>query len=95
MKPEAEILSKGWNYRFLIGCFFVGLLGQAIFLPCLCAIGNAKMTFAGILDILILSRCIVAHSRKETGSGWLFYAVLIATSPAWIEAGTWMIFRET
>jgi hypothetical protein len=95
MKSESASLSTGWNYRFLIGCFVVGLLGQTILLPCLCAIGNAKIAFAGVFDILILCRCIIARFRNETGNGWKFYAVLTVTSPGWIEAGTWIIFRET
>jgi hypothetical protein len=97
MKNKAEDLphAKSWNYRLLIGCFFVGVLGQAIFLPCLCAIGNAKMAFAGIFDSLVLIRCIIAYSRKEKGNGWIFYAALIVTSPAWIEAGAWITFKET
>jgi hypothetical protein len=97
MKTEPQILPHGkdWNYNWLSGGFLVGALGQAIFLPCLCNIGTAKTMFAGVFDLLLLIRCIIAYSRKEKGDGWKFYTALVFTSPAWIEAGAWIAFRET
>jgi hypothetical protein len=86
---------KTWNFGVLLVAILIGVSGQAILLPCLCSIGRVKMTFAGLFSAMIVCRTVVAYWRKEKGNGWIFYSVLIATSPAWIEGGTWLAFGDT
>ena len=73
----------------------VGFILQMLVLPCLCQTGTAKMTFAIMFDLLVLVRTLVAHYRKETGRGWIVYAVLCYTSAGWIEGITYLILGET
>ncbi len=74
-----------WNRRWLGVSLVLGLVGQAVFLPCLCAQGEAKMLFAAVLDLLWGLRVGLACYRQERGRGWVFYALLILTSPLWIN----------
>ena len=50
------------------------------------------MLFAVIIDILILFRIGAARYLKEQGKGWIFYLILIITSPAWIQLAAWIVF---
>ena len=61
------------------------LIIQMLFVPCLCSIGTAKLTFALAVDLLVLLRLTVAKSEKEIGKVWIFYLLLLLTSPIWIE----------
>lgn len=61
------------------------LMLQMLFLPCLCKIGSAKLTFGLVIDLLVLLRLTVAKNEKETGKVWIFYLLLLLTSPIWIE----------
>jgi hypothetical protein len=97
---EAEVLhpskpAKGWNYQHMVVALLVSFLLQALVLPCLCPIGNAKMTFAMTFDVLVLARTLVAYKCKETGRGWIAYAVLCYTSAGWIEGVTYLVLGET
>ena len=75
--------------------FFIGLILQSFVLPCLCTIGTAKMTFALVFDVMVLTRMLVAYRRHETGRGWIVYAVLCYTSAGWIEGITYLVLGET
>jgi hypothetical protein len=74
-----------WNYEHLIVALVIAFILQSLFLPCLCQIGEAKTNFALVLDGLVLLRSGVARLRRETGSGWVFYVVLLYSSPLWIH----------
>lgn len=80
-----KALKEGWNYDQLILAFFFAFLAQMLFLPCLCDIGEAKVHFALIFDGLIVLRLIVARLLKQKDRGWIFYAILLYSSPLWIE----------
>jgi hypothetical protein len=84
-----------WNYRHMAVALFVGFILQALVLPCLCSIGTAKITFAVVFDVLVLARTLVAYRRRETGRGWIVYAVLCYTSAGWIEGITYLVLGRT
>ncbi|MHC4388267.1 MAG: hypothetical protein ACYSX1_06635 [Planctomycetota bacterium] len=88
---QQQAAQDEWNYKHLICALVVAFVLQSIVHPCLCQIGTAKTVFALVFDALILARIVVAKLRKEKGKGWLFYAILLYTSPAWIELGTWIL----
>ena len=67
---------------------------QILLLPCLCWIGRGKMIFALIFDGLWALRIIVAALLHEKGKGWIFYAILMATSGIWIALAGWIIFKH-
>lgn len=73
-----------WDYRHLMGALVAAVVLQAMFLPCLCAAGTAAITLALVYDGLVLVRIAVARLRQETGRGWIFYVVLLYTSPVWM-----------
>lgn len=97
MNTTASIVESPvrWNLRLLAVALFIGFILQSLFLPCLCAIGTAKIFFAYSFDGLILLRMLLAYFRRETGRGWLVYAVLCYTSAAWIEGITYLVLGET
>lgn len=80
-----------WNFRHLGTALFIGFVFQSLFLPCLCSIGDAKMGLAFSFDGLVLTRMFVAWFAHETGRGWIFYAVLCYTSPAWIDGVAYLV----
>jgi hypothetical protein len=86
---ETETRESTWRISRLLAAFVVGLALQAFFLPCLCAIGTAKMKMAIILDILIWLRVVAAWMAREQRGG-TFYAALWITSPLWIQLAFWM-----
>ncbi|MBI5382513.1 MAG: hypothetical protein HZA31_11485 [Opitutae bacterium] len=88
-------IPSAWNYRHLAAALFVGFILQTLVLPCLCFIGTAKMTFAVGFDLLVLARTLFAYRRRETGRGWIFYAMLCYTSAGWIEGITYLVLRKT
>ncbi len=45
---------SSWNFTAVTAALVIGLVGQMTFLPCLCAIGNAKLVFALLFDGLIV-----------------------------------------
>ena len=80
-----------WNFKHLLAALLAGFVLQSLFLPCLCDIGTAKITLAYAFDVLVLIRVAAARACHETGKGWLFYAVLCYTSPAWIEGAAYFV----
>jgi len=84
-----------WNFRQLGAALFIGFVLQSLFLPCLCQIGTAKMTFAFYFDALVLARMVIAYFCHETGRGWIFYAALCYSSAAWIEGITYLVLGDT
>jgi hypothetical protein len=84
-----------WNFKRLLIVFGIALLAQALFLPCLCDSGTAKIRFALVLDLLVVMRAGIAYLARERGSVWKFYAWLIGTSPVWIQAIAYVVFGET
>src|SRR6185503_8668092 len=83
-----------WNFKRLLIVFGIGLILQALLLPCLCDAGTAKMRFALVLDLLVVVRAGIAYLAREQGNGWKFYGWLIGTSPLWIQAVAYLIFGE-
>jgi hypothetical protein len=83
-----------WNFRHLLAAFLIGFLLQSLFLPCLCAIGDAKIALAYSFDGLVALRMLWAYFRRETGKGWIAYAVLCYTSVVWIEGITYLMLGE-
>src|SRR5438128_1964516 len=73
-----------WNFWHLGCAFVIGFILQQIFLACLCNIGQAKTTFALVIDALVGVRVLIAYIIRERGRGWIFYTVLLYTSPGWI-----------
>src|SRR5690242_4264725 len=88
--PALEI-APGWNFKHVLAALVVGFVLQSLWLPCLCDIGTAKITFACAFDALVLIRVLVARACHETGKGRLFYVVLCYTSPAWIEGVAYLV----
>lgn len=82
---ESAANGDGRNCGRLFFALIVAFLLQSIFLPCLCPVGDARIRFAMIFDGLMLLRISVAHLVHERGEGWLFYAILIYSSPLWIR----------
>ena len=84
-----DVQESTWRVSRLLPAFAVGLIAQAVFLPCLCAVGTAKMNMALILDALIWLRVVGAWIAKERRGG-TFYAAVWITSPLWIELAFWI-----
>ncbi len=89
MTVPKEAQREGWNYKLLLVAFFYGFIGQMC-LPCLCQVGVAKSTVAFIFDGLFILRIIAARLLKQKDKGWIFYAILVATSALWIELAAWI-----
>lgn len=90
--PAATVTNPSrWNFRHLGAALFIGFVLQNLLLPCLCEIGTAKIKFALCFDTLVLLRMAIAYFSRETGRGWIFYAVLCYTSAAWIEGLTYLV----
>ena len=81
-----------WHYRGLLLAFVISLVLQAVLLPCMCIEGKAEVAFAGVFDILILCRIIIARELNEQGKGWIFYLVFTLTSALWISGLVHLIF---
>ena len=94
MKEDIDKCDKKnaeWDFIRMLLILLVAFLFQSIAVPCLCAAGVGKMKFAIIIDLLILIRIIYAKLRHEKGRGWIFYAVLLLTSPIWINLLSWVV----
>ncbi len=85
MPDIEEVQREGWNYKHIICALIIGLVLQNLFLPCLCQIGMAKITVALIFDGLVVLRIIAAKLLKQKDKGWIFYTVLLYSSPLWID----------
>jgi hypothetical protein len=90
----APAVSGAWNYKQLFAALGIALILQSLILPCLCSIGTAKVSFAYALDGLVLLRMGIAYIRRETGSGWKFYAWSLCTSPLWIQGIAYLVFGD-
>jgi len=77
--------SSSWDYKHLWSALVIAFVLQSMLLPCLCDVGMAKMKLALWFDLLVALRIGMARVIGETGRGWIFYAILIWTSPGWIE----------
>ena len=95
ISPPESTTAHRWNSKHLAAALAVGVLSQLLFLPCLCQIGTAKITFAFVFDALVVARWWVANRRHETGRGWIVYAILCYTSAGWIEGIAYLIWGET
>ena len=95
VSPTANVEPARWNFRQLGAALFISFVLQNIFLPCLCPIGTAKVVFALSFDGLVLVRMIWAYFRRETGKGWIVYAVLCYSSVVWIEGITYIVLGDT
>jgi hypothetical protein len=88
---QPATVRQPWNYQHVLVGFAITVILQGLFLPCLCNIGQAKSVFGWVIDLLVAIRIAVAYLRKETGRGWLFYVVLLYTSPVWITLVAWIV----
>jgi len=70
-KPLAQ-----WRYVAVINSLILGVLFQAVFLPCACYRGTANFYMVITVDLLIILRVIIARIRKERNKGWIFYLIL-------------------
>jgi len=82
--------NAGWNYKHLACALIIGYLLQSAFLSCLCATGSAKMAMATTFDGLVVLRIIAAKMLQQKDKGWIFYVVLLYSSPLWIELASWI-----
>jgi hypothetical protein len=89
-QSEQSEAATGWQYGQICVAFTVAIVLQSLMLPCLCEVGTAKGKLALGVDALVFARTAIAWMRKETGRGWLFYAVLLYTSAFWIEGLAWV-----
>ena len=80
-----------WNFKYLSIALFIGFGLQSLFLPCLCDVGTAKMALAFSFDGLVLIRMLLAYFRRESGKGWIVYAVLCYTSVLWVEGLAYLV----
>lgn len=81
---------KEWNYRHLICALIVAFVLQNLFLACLCQEGTARVTFALVFDGLVILRIVAARLLNQKDKGWIFYMVLLYSSPLWIELASWL-----
>ena len=77
--------SVGWPLTVCGSILFISLLLQALFLPCLCARGAAKMNAAFLFDLAFILRFILARLLHQTDRGWIFYGVILLSSFIWID----------
>ena len=74
-----------WNFRQLLIAFFVTLTIHTVILQGTDPIGPVLIRFSWMFDGLVLMRILVALVLNEHGRGWLFYMILLYTSPIWIS----------
>jgi hypothetical protein len=86
--------AAGWNFKALACALVITFILQNIFLPCFCAMGSARMALAFIFDGLVIVRVLIARGMREQGRGWIFYLILIYTSPLWIKGLVWAFTGE-
>jgi hypothetical protein len=63
----------------------IAFILQNLFLSCLCAQGIATITWAFVVDALILARILAGWYRCEQGRWWMVYCALLISSPIWME----------
>ncbi|GAG03113.1 unnamed protein product, partial [marine sediment metagenome] len=89
MPDIEETQRQGWNYRHLISALVIGFMIQMFVFPshAYCGRQSVALTFAFVFDGLIVLRIYVALWVRQKGKGWIFYAVLLYSSPFWIALG--------
>lgn len=94
MTSGGWVTSEAWNRgasrrRWLLAALAVGVVGQLLFLNCLCHLSRPKLATAGWFDLLWATRLAWTEWRGllpiASRQGWLFYAGLMVSSPAWIH----------
>jgi hypothetical protein len=80
-----EVQAEGWNYRYLYCALVFGFMLQSMFLSCACNRGSIRMMAAFGFDGLMVLRIIVVKLLKQKDKGWIFYMILIYSSPVWIR----------
>ena len=83
-QPPIAPVSALWNYKALLLALGISFILQMMFLPCFCYEGGVKIDFAMKFDGFVLLRMLIACAYKERGRTWLFYAIILYTSPVWI-----------
>ena len=89
---DVEKAAGEWNYAQLALALVVAFVLDAMLLPCMCNIGTAKMQVALVFLALVVLRIVIARLMREKGKGWIFYLVLLYSSPLWIEIAGWWVF---
>lgn len=92
MPDVDEVQRAGWNYTHLCVALVVGVVVQSLVLTCACYRGSLNMKVAFLFDGLIVLRIIVAKLLKQKDKGWIFYAILIYSSPVWMYLLTRIMF---
>ena len=85
--------SMQWDYNALFKALAISVLLQTMFLSFLCFEGKIMTDFAMLFDAFVLMRILIAWLRKERGRTWLFYAILLYTSPIWILTVFVILFK--
>ena len=80
-----------WNFKRLLAISAAAFILQVLSLPCLCEVGQAKFSFALVLDLVVALRVGVAYLTRERGDAWIIYAWLVGTSPVWITAVAYLV----
>lgn len=65
-----------WNYFTVLLALVAAVMLQSMILQCACHEGVVKSQVAFGIDALVLLRLVVARVRRETGRGWVAYALL-------------------
>jgi hypothetical protein len=91
--PKVGVISP-WNYRQLLLALGIVFILETVILYEFTVLGDAIVEVWLIFGLLYLVRVAWARWRRETGRGWIFYAVLMWTSPAWLRVGLWIHDRS-
>ncbi len=75
---------SNWNFRHIWIGVAISATIQAVVLPCMCSHGDARGLFAVCFDALIVARTWIAWHFKEKNKAWIFYLILMYSSPIWI-----------
>ena len=74
-----------WPVGASIAVLIIAFLLQSVLLPCLCARGTTKVEIALLLDGLFVARVVIARLLGETNRSYIFYFIVLLSSPLWIE----------
>lgn len=83
-----ESMGQPWNHKFVWTIFAIICACDLVLAPgCVSRpiVGPSLKVFA-IAQGLFLLRLVIARIRRETGPGWIAWALLIWTSPFWIAS---------
>jgi len=76
---------SNWHFGHFAVALLFGTVLQILWLPRLCGIGKAKLTFDGVIDVLSIMRILEASFMGEEGTGWKVYCILSYSSFIWID----------